>query len=326
MESVRTLIKTNFWSICALIARDNLQAWWRFRFGDIETDSGMAHAGSSLDGSLRYIEEVYDDYKRYSEVSRFTGRIAEVGPGDNCGVGLMFLADGCESVDLVDRFYSKRSSGQNATIYRALIARYPQLTARLCAGDASNEALFLGLARRYGDSASAENFFVQSSGYDYIVSRAVLEHVYDPKIAIRRMAAALNPGGMLLHKVDLRDHEMFSKCFHELKFLEVPDWLYPLMTRNNGLPNRVLVHEYRLVLQDVLPDHKILVTRLAGVGDIDPHLPYERISDSLKEKSIDFVRSVRRRFARSMLSVSDEDLSIAGIFVIAHKNTSDDAS
>jgi SAM-dependent methyltransferase len=319
MESVRTLIKNSFWGICALIVRDNLQAWWRFRFGDIETDSGMTHAGKSLDSSLRYIEEVYADYKRYSGVSRFYGRIAEVGPGDNCGVALMFLADGCESVELVDRFYSKRSSGQNADIYRALISRHPQLAARLGAADASDEASFKGLFRRYGESASAENFFVQSTGYDSIVSRAVLEHVYDPKNAIRRMATALNPGGMLLHKVDFRDHDMFSKCFHELKFLEVPDWLYPRMTRNNGLPNRVLVHEYRLVLRDVLPDHKILVTRLAAVGDIDPHLPYECISDSLKKKSLAFVRSVRQRFARSMLSVSDEDLSVAGIFVIARK-------
>jgi SAM-dependent methyltransferase len=272
-----------------------------------------------MDSSLRYIEEVYTDYKRYSGVTRFFGRIAEVGPGDNCGVGLMFLADGCESVELVDRFYSKRNARQNADIYHALIARYPELAKRLDDADASDETSFKGLFRCYGNSASAEEVFVHSRGYDFIVSRAVLEHVYDPILAIRRMAAALKSGGMLLHKVDLRDHGMFSKVFHELKFLEVPDWLYPTMTRNAGRPNRVLVHEYRSVLRDVLPDHEILVTRLAGVGDIDPHLPYKLIDDSLKEKSVAFVRAVRRRFAQSLRSVSNEDLSVTGIFIIARK-------
>jgi SAM-dependent methyltransferase len=319
MESVRTLIKTSFWGICALLVRDNLRAWWKFRSGDIETYSGMAHAGKCTDSSLRYIEEVYADYKRYSGIDRFYGRVAEVGPGDNCGVGLMFLADGCESVELVDRFYSRRNSEHNADIYRALIASNAQLSTRLRGVDASDEASFKGLCRRYGESASAERFFERSKGYDFIVSRAVLEHVYDPKLAVRRMAAALNPGGILLHKVDLRDHETFSRCFHELKFLEVPDWLYPWMTRNAGGPNRVLVQEYRSVLRDVLPDHEILVTRLAGVGDVDPHLPYEQIRDSLKEKSLTFVRSVRDRFAKSLLSISDEDLSVAGIFIVARK-------
>ena len=319
MESVRTLVKTSFWGICALCVRDNLRTWWRFRSGDIETGSGMAHAGKSVDSSLRYIEEVYADYKRYSGVERFYGRVAEVGPGDNCGVGLMFLADGCEAVELVDRFYSRRDSERNANIYRALIASNAQLSVRYRSVDGADEASFWELRRHYGNSASAERFFEHSKGYDFIVSRAVLEHVIDPKLALRRMAEALNPGGILLHKVDLRDHETFSRWFHELKFLEVPDWLYPWMTRNAGGPNRVLVQEYRLVLRDVLPDHEILVTRLAGAGDVDPHLPYEQISDSLKAKSLTFVRSVRHRFAKSLRSISDEDLSIAGIFIVARK-------
>jgi len=76
---------------------------------------------------LAYIEEVFNDSKRYSGVRRFSGRVAEVGPGDNCGVGLLFLTGGYESVDLVDRFYSKRNS---------------QLSAKLGDFDVNNETSF----------------------------------------------------------------------------------------------------------------------------------------------------------------------------------------
>ena len=317
---MRRLIKKSFPGTCAYYLADDVLKGLRFRAGKIDTESGTAHAGRSTDSSVQYIERVFADYKQYSGMTRFNGRVAEVGPGDNSGVGLMFLADGCRDVDLVDRFYSKRNVEQHTEVYRALVAQSPVLVS-MCIDDATlGEASFPGLRRHYGPDASAEEFFLHSSGYDLIVSRAVLEHVYDPTTAIRRMAAALTPGGMLLHKVDLRDHGMFSEFFHELKFLEVPDSIYPAMSRGAGRPNRVLVHRYRLALDDVMPEHDILVTRLAGVGDIDPHLRYEHIASSLRERAVAYVRSVRHRFARSFRAVSDEDLSVAGIFITA-RNT-----
>lgn len=312
-------IMRSFLTACAYYYIDNQRSAARMRANNIETDSGMAHSGLSVEQSLRYIEDVFKDYKHYAGISKFYGRVAEVGPGDNCGVGLMFLVDGCEHVDLIDRFYSKRNSTQHGEIYRALFDRHPQLREFFSGVDFSDETKFRHLCRHYGEAAAAEEFFVKSTGYDFIVSRAVMEHVYSPSVAIRNMAMALNPGGMLLHKVDLRDHNMFSSAFHELKFLEVPDWLYSLITKDAGRPNRILTHEYKAVLSDVLPDYKILVTRLAGVGDITPHIPYEQIPIEQRTQSISYVRSVRHSFAKSLRSVTDEDLSIAGIFLIGRK-------
>ena len=316
---IRTFVKKRFWLTCAYYLVDNALGKWRGYTGNIETESGTAHVGLPVDDSLAYIEGVFADYKRYSGVGRFGGRVAEVGPGDNCGVGLMCLADGCTSVDLVDRFYSKRDAAQHAAIYRALIERYPDRFARLGDFDVHDEATIPGLKRYYGESASAERFFTEPDRYAFIVSRAVLEHVYDPPRAIVNMVAALEPGGMLLHKVDFRDHSMFSDFMHELKFFEVPDFLYPRMTRDTGRPNRVLIDTYRRVLTEVIPDHELLVTRLAGVGDIEPHLPYERIDAGRRKAAVDYVRSVRSKFAKSLREISDEDLSVAGIFLVARK-------
>ncbi len=316
---MRAFIKKIFWLVCTYYLLDNFLAKLRGYTGNIETDSGTAHMGMPIDSSLAYIEEVFNDYKLYSGVRRFKGRVAEVGPGDNCGVGLMFLADGCESVDLVDRFYSKRDSQQHAAIYQALIERQAQLSTILDDFDVNDETSFKGLQRYYGDSAAAEQFFVHPESYNFIISRAVLEHVYDPCIALEKMVVALKTGGMLLHKVDLRDHGMFSDCLHELSFFEVPDWLYPWMTKGAGRPNRILIDSYHKLLREIIPDHKILITRLAGVGDIEPHLTYEQIDTDLKNKSLDYIRSVRANFSKTLRSISDEDLSVAGIFIVAHK-------
>ena len=316
---IRDFVKKRFWLTCAYYLADNGRAKWRGYAGNIETDSGTAHVGRSMDSSLAYIEDVFNDYKRYSGASQFGGRVAEVGPGDNCGVGLMCLADGCTSVDLVDRFYSKRDAEQHAAIYRALVERYPERFAKLGDFDVNDEATFKGLQRFYGESAAAERFFAEPDRYSFIVSRAVLEHVYDPRLAIEKMVAALKRGGMLLHKVDFRDHSMFSDYQHELKFFEVPDVLYPRMTRDSGRPNRVLINTYRQVLAEVIPDHRLLVTRLAGVGDIEPHLPYDQIDSVRRRDAVDYVKSVRSKFSKSLRAISDEDLSVAGIFLVARK-------
>lgn len=314
-----TFIKKCFWLNCTYYLIDNFLAKLSGYTGNIETDSGKAHMGRTIDSSLAYIEEVFNDYKKYSGVHHFSGQVAEIGPGDNCGVGLLFLSDGCESIDLVDRFYSKRNSQQQAVIYEALIKFYPQLSKHLGDFDINDENSFRGVQRYYGETAAAEKFFNQENYYNFIVSRAVLEHVYNPQLAIGKMVFALKKDGVLLHKVDLRDHGMFSGYLHELSFFEVPDRLYPWLVKDAGRPNRILINSYRQVLNEHIPDHKILITRLAGVGNIEPHLPYEKIDSTLRNQSLDYIKSVRANFSKSLRLISNEDLSVTGIFIVAHK-------
>jgi len=232
--------------------------------GNIESHSGMAHANKDISGSLAYINEVFWDYNYYGGVEQFYGRVAEIGPGDNCGVALLFLRDGCDCVDLIDRFYTIRNSEHQADIYRALISGDSLLSKRFEHSNPSDENSFSGIRRFYGEEAAAEIFFMTHKHYDFIVSRAVLEHVYNPREALVGMASALSPNGTMLHKVDLRDHRMFSDNFHELKFYEVPDWLYQRMTRSAVFPigslstniklscrrQDLIIHSLSLVLQE----------------------------------------------------------------------------
>ena len=322
LRPLESTVKSSFALSCAAeIARNALGGLRRAR-GDLGTDSGTQTHGLAIEEALAYVDEVYEDYRRYGEIERFHGRVAEVGPGDNCGLALRLLADGCEAVDLVDRFFCARAPGQNRGLYERLVARSERLQERLQGATLGDESSFEGIVWRYGEAAASERYFRTSPRYDFILSRAVLEHVSDPILSIEQMAQALAPGGMLLHKVDLRDHGMFSDRFHELKFLEVPDPIYEAMVRGSGRPNRVLVDRYRAALEG-LPglQTQLRITRLAGVGDVIPHLPWERIDAALRARSLDFVRRHRPRFARSFARLSDEDLCVAGIFVSARRGS-----
>lgn len=318
-SGIRNRVKSSYWLAVLYYLFTDLVSRFRFRLGDIDTTSGTIHGTFSVQESVAYVEQVVADYRHYAGVERLYGRVAEIGPGDNCGAGMLFRLDGCTWVDLVDRFYSKRNMAAQSAIYAALITSHAGLDAIVGNADLKDEGTFGFLRRHYGDGASAEKFFLANTGYDFVVSRAVFEHLYDPMLALSTMASALNPGGYLLHKVDLRDHGMFSGAHHELKFLEVPQWLYPWMTSGTGRPNRVLINEYRSMVQTLPLEAKLLVTRLAGVGDLEPHLEYDAIPEQQRALSIAYVQSVRHRFASCFRDVSDADLSVAGIFLVARK-------
>jgi SAM-dependent methyltransferase len=322
LKSLRTCMvslvrKSYILTIVAYIIDDFLVKR-RYKGGIYNTESGAAHAELELDDSIRYIEEVFNDYKHYSGMNQFYGAVAEIGPGDNAGVGLLFLSDGCERVDLVDRFYSKRNSQHQTQIYSHLFDKYKSL--KTLGLENFNEGQeFHGLSIKFGPTASAEEYFTDPRTFDFIVSRAVMEHVYNPVLALRRMVDALKDNGMLLHKVDLRDHAMFSDYFHELKFLEVPDYIYPKMTRSSGRPNRVMISDYRAALNDLPVKYQILVTRLAGVGDIIPHIKFDEIPEEVKKKSRCYVDSVKHKFSVSIRKLPLDDLCVSGFFIVAEK-------
>ena len=200
----------------------------RQRLGRIRSESGSTHCGLPIEDSVGYVEEVFDDYVTYGGLVRPAGTAAEVGPGDNAGVALLLRMAGCETVELVDRFRERRSPAHQAQIYQALAIRHgldqPDGTGRW------DDERLPGIIWHLG--SSAEDYLRQASKmsrrprYDLIVSRAALEHLSDPLGTIANMAVCLRPGGRMLHKIDFRDHGMFTPAHSELTFLRFPAPLY----------------------------------------------------------------------------------------------------
>ncbi len=313
--------KSTTFSVCAYYAITSIGKTLRYSLGSIQNDhTGTTHRPLTLDQSVAYITGAFSDYKCHSGVEQFYGRVAEVGPGDNCGVALLFLADGCERVDLFDRFYAVRDTSQQARIYQRLVELYPALRQRCRVYPPIDEFSFEGLYPHYGESGTAERAFSANHGYDFIVSRSALQTLTDPVTALRGMVRALNDGGMLLHEIDLRDYTgMFSNGFYELKFLEIPEWIYKHMAYGYGRPNRIRVDRYRDILQDEGLSVSVLVTHLAQVGEVSPHVSYGQIDKKVRDEALLYIRALRDRFARDFDAVSDEDLSVCGFFLIAAK-------
>jgi SAM-dependent methyltransferase len=304
---------------------DDLLCGINLSLGRVESDSGAIHATFSQIDSIRYIETVFADYKQYGAIDRFHGVAAEVGPGDNAGVGLLMRLDGCEHVDLIDRFLTRRNAEQQSKIYQALADRYeidPFRTQSVW-----DDQTFAGVNWQVGEAS--EVYFqnrTQNSGtvYDFIVSRAVLEHLYDPLAALKEMVACLKPGGKILHKIDFRDHGMFSDTHHELTFLEIPSSMYRLMVKNAGRPNRLLIHCYRDLLEQMknngsIDSYSLLVTNLVDVGEIAPHQIFTDIAPEKQRQSLAFVEAHRHKFTKEFDRVASQDLAVSGCFLIINK-------
>jgi SAM-dependent methyltransferase len=308
----------------AALVADDLRHGVRLRVGRIDSDCGTLHATLEAADSVRYIEEVFADYKRYGGVDRFHGVVAEVGPGDSAGVAMLMRGDGCDEVHLVDRYFSHRDPEHHRAVYTTLSERHR--LDHLRRGSTWDERALSGVEWKIGQPA--ERYFAEAARaghprYDFIVSRAVMEHLYSPLDALTDMVRCLRPGGRVLHKIDLRDHGMFSQHHDELTFLSTPALLHRLMTRNSGRPNRVLAHRYRETLEQLRSTegttHRMLVTALVGGLAVEPHSPYAEIDPALRARAEERVAARRQTFADELRTVPDADLATAGVFIVVER-------
>ena len=313
--NLRRLVKRSVALTCLYYLADDWRARRRLARGRLATRSGTRHATLTLEESLDYIDRVHADYLAYGGLENICGRVAEIGPGDNFGVALRILGAGAEHVHTIDRYRPHRDAERQAHIYRALVQRHG--LGGLLADGGAGEVEIRGVTAHGG--APAETFF-RSSGlrFDHIVSRAVLEHLYDPLAALDDMAASLAPGGTLIHRIDFRDHGMFAG-HHPLTFLTIPDALYRAMTRGAGRPNRLLLPVWRDWLERSPLTGSLKITRLAGVeGEIDP-AEWNDIDPTARRTALEMVQTIRPRLAPSLAGFSDQDLAVSGCVLVARR-------
>ena len=321
----------------AIIAYTIFQNWRarrRFLSGKIESTSGSTHTGKSLGESIRYINEVFDDYIKYSGISpEMLGgkRILEIGPGDNFGVALKFLAAGAASVVCLDKFYSPHDAEQEHAIYKALGDQFDGEAKRRFdeAIDLPSGIQINGdrLKIIYGKGIEDAKDLFEPASFDLILSRAVLEYLTDSDHAFSIMNNLLSAGGMMAHKVDLRDDEMFSgNGMNPLTFLTIPDSIYKLMTVGSGRCNRRLIDYYRRTMSELGYDTKFFVTCV--IGEKNELLPHkEKISPSVdySERAHALINEIRPQLQGDYKNLTDDDLLISGVFLVARKPEEADA-
>jgi SAM-dependent methyltransferase len=328
MSVVKQFAQRSKLAIIGYTIFQNWRARRRFSSGKIESTSGSTHTGKTLEESLGYIDEVFDDYIKYSGITPETingKRILEIGPGDNFGVALKLLATGAAYVVCLDKFYSTHDAEQEYLIYKALRERMDgeSRTRFDEAIDLSNGIHFNDdkLKVVYGKGIEDGKELFGPDSFDLILSRAVLEYLTDSDSAFSIMNDLLTPGGMMAHKIDLRDDEMFSsKGMNPLTFLTIPDSIYKLMTVGSGRCNRRLVDYYRQMMNCLAYDAKFFVTCIVGEeSELLPHK--EKIIQSVdySERAHSLINEIRSRLHGDYKRLSDEELLISGIFLVARK-------
>jgi SAM-dependent methyltransferase len=286
---------------------------------------GATHMGLSTAESVAYVNSVYEDYLRYGKLGAADlegASVLELGPGDSFGVALRLLGAGARKVTTLDRFVTWRDREQQDAIHRALLDSMPEAEReRAAAAVVPGSELGVDPERiRAIQGVPAEDAAEALSGerFELIVSRAVLEHVTDPAAVFAAMDALLVPGGLLVHKIDLSDHALFTSGGHDpLTFLTIREPVYRWMGENSGLPNRHLADFYRAELDRLGYESTFLVTHAIGAPEIVPHqaeMPAELLAAAKPG-----IEAIRPRLLPLFRDLSDVDLATAGVFVTARK-------
>jgi SAM-dependent methyltransferase len=266
----------------------------------------------------------YEKYGGLTAAALRGRRVLEIGPGETIGVALRFIAAGAAHVSAVDKFVPLQTSDFHRELYRSLSWQFDDAGRRDIADAIElRDGLRLNPERlsyqhKSIDGAAAE---LVPASLDVIVSNAVLEEIDDLDATFAALDRVLKPGGRQVHVIDLRDYGMFSKYgFHPLEFLTVSDRIYAYMAGASGQPNRRLIDYYRHTLRALGYDTTIYVTWVLGQNrPLREYRTTLQYGVDYSDENLNLLRSIRPRLLPRYRQLSDDDLLVASILVVAVK-------
>jgi SAM-dependent methyltransferase len=324
----KPFVKRNKWFVVASnVGHDSLRRYG-FRTDQIGQKAVATLPESQIPADVKKIQGIYGQYLRYSGWSTSTvvgKRVLELGPGFTIGVPLMFAADGASFVAGLDKFVRL----QNGPYF---IALYTNIRENL----SNEQRTAFDRAIRLKPTLSLNPQFatyidhkeladsLQQLGpgsFDLIVSNAVIEEIYEPTVVFKAQGDLLRPGGVMVHRIDLRDYGMFSKYgFHPLEFLTIPDWIYRRMVEGSGQPNRRLIDYYRELGAQMGYETEIYASKILGSEFDLPESRRElRPRIDYSEKELKMIAEIRPRLLERYRKLSDADLLVQSIVFVARK-------
>ena len=265
-----------------------------------------------------YVRKMFDDYLRILPpgTSIEGRRVLEIGPGDQFGVALLFLARGAASVTCLDKY--------RATVDPAFLAfLYEELRNGLTPAEAERVrdlgphggpggAAFRSIDDQPLEEARA---FLAAASADLIVSRSVLEYLKQPARALAVLGELLATDGDMAHVVDCRDDGLFSSHgFHPLEFLTLSDATYAAMTSHTYRPNRWRIRHYLDELARLGFQTSTRTLRIVGRPD-----PVAEAAPVFTSADRDLFRPIRSRLDPAFAGLSDQDLLTAGFELHARR-------
>jgi hypothetical protein len=331
---LKDVVKKSRTAIIAHKIYENWRMKKKFDSGNLESLHGSTHSTiiKDLSESVDYINVQFDDYLTYSglTVEQLRGvKIFELGFGDNVGVASRFIAAGAAKVVCLDKFYSKRDLEHQRMIYQALRETLPadqqprfDEIIDLSDGVKINSEKIVCI---YGKDVEDSKEVVELGPFDLAISRGAIQDIYDPRPAFEAMDRILAVGGYMLHKIDLSDQGMFrANGLHPLMFLTVPESVYRLMAVDSGKANRKLMGYYQQIIDSLGYETQMLITGIIGVGEcgkgnLHPHKPRIELNVDYPQSTLDMVKEIRPRLAVPFKDLSDDELIVDGVFIVAKK-------
>lgn len=320
--------------LIAYTALRSAQARRRYESGDIGSIGGSTTVHRPLSESLDYIQRVFHDFNRYAGLNPDSvagKRMAEIGPGDNLGLGLLYLAWGAATYTGLDRFFSEHDENRERDIYLGLRttlgsserARFDEAV-DLSQGIRFNEAK---IRYRYGVAAEDCDVTLGPNTADILLSRVVIQSV-NLERAFPAMHNVLSPGGLMAHKLDFRDLGVFAQNgYHPLEFRTLEEDCYQWMIQGGDHPNRRHIPYYREFLTRHHYDFQLLRTGVISPEPpgfwraVDPHTEELILGVHFSAEDVAWVESIRPRLIPEFRSLPAADLLSAGLFLVARKKT-----
>ena len=185
-----------------------------FRFRDASPDSLGKNVDHALETVRGYLAQLPGEDPAWLKGKN----TMEIGPGIHYGVPLILACFGAQMI-VTDRFPPVWQPTFHPAFYalllERLVAEFPGLDQCPLEAIIRNRASLKDYIIEFRTPVESIPRSLRNR-CDVIFSNAVLEHLFLPSRAIRRLALITRPGGFGFHQIDFRDHRDF---IHPLEYL-----------------------------------------------------------------------------------------------------------
>jgi SAM-dependent methyltransferase len=250
--------------------------------------SGRTVSEGALSDHVQLILEQFDFFIEAIGWDRVRDKtVIEIGPGDAIPHGLLFLGAGAKRYIAIDRFLGNIANPLAKGLYAALFRSAPERIQKGWGTLGFDPFQYPWLTSiRQGPPVAVVAESIEETGFggigsgDVIISFNVIEHLSNISRAFESMARMLNPGGLMIHRVDYGPHDLWRTYKNPLTFLSPSKAVWSLMGSHRGYPNRKRHSQVLSALSKCGFQNADRITRRFAMEDITAIRPF--LSDEFR--------------------------------------------
>ena len=216
----------------------------------------VQYLGRVQGGSVRHVN-IADQYVRVAQrylPSMSDTVVAEIGPGNHLGTGIIFRYLGSIQYIGIELYtgpdfnsFSTLSTVEILTRFKYghFLDNFSNVPLGFTPRTRIDHGVDLGTSGiRLLKQESFSKIDLPPSSVDYIFSNFVFEHIQSPEKMLGQIARALRPGGLTAHFIDIEDHSNFNKPHAYLTYSD-EDWATRFAHAGGPVPSHLYENRYR---------------------------------------------------------------------------------